>query len=335
MRRFSQHLLGGACLAVLVLAGIVLNGRAASALTLVPPSLEFGATAGETLRTSIKLYNEGLETVNLFTSTANFSAQDEQGTPNFDFDHPNQGLAGWITTDPTQLTLAAGERREVAVTVNVPSTAEPGGHYAAVFFGTQPPATKGGQVGVVSKVGTLVILRIEGTINEAASVKEFSIVGGKKSFVHPPVSFRLRIQNTGNVHVRPSGTIEIKNMFGGQTASLVVNPSGGAVLPDSIRQFQVDWKKDAGDPQGFFNHLKTEWRHFGLGAYTAQATITYGSSPRTLIASTSYTLFPWHLLLVELAAAILVVWLLTFGVKRYNDMIVRRAQNKSGPRLDT
>lgn len=330
MRRFSQHLLGGACLAVLVLAGIMLNGRAASALTLVPPSLEFGATAGETLRTSIKLYNEGLETVNLFTSTANFSAQDEQGTPNFDFDHPNQGLAGWITTDPTQLTLAAGERREVAVTVNVPTTAEPGGHYAAVFFGTQPPVTKGGQVGVASKVGTLVILRIEGAINEAASVKEFFIVGGEKLFVHPPVSFRLRIQNTGNVHVRPSGTIEIKNMFGGQTASLVVNPSGGAVLPSSIRQFEVDWKKDAGDPKGFFDHLKTEWRNFGLGTYTAQATVTYGSSPHTLIASASFTLFPWHLLLAELVSAAALVVALIFSVKRYNAMIIRRATSQRG-----
>lgn len=328
MSRLFHHWIGGAVVAVLVVVGATGLGRTAQALTLVPPSLEFGTAAGQTLRTSIKLYNEGADAVVLYTSTANFTAKDEAGTPTFDFNPPDQDLAAWIKTDPTQLTLAPGDRREVAVAITVPANADPGGHYAAVFFGTQPLAIKGGQIGVASKVGTLVILRVEGAVREFATVKEFSIIGGTSTFAHPPVSFNLRIANEGNVHLRPSGTVDIKNMFGGQTASLVLNPAQGAVLPDSTRRFQIDWKKDAGGRTGFFNQVGTEWRNFGLGTYTAQANIIYGTPGQTLIATTTFTLFPWHLLLVELVVVAALIFLIVFGVGRYNAMIIRHAESQ-------
>lgn len=166
----------------------------ASALTLVPPSLEFGAQPGQTLKTAIKLYNETNTPVTLYTSFANFTAQDEAGTPNFDFKNTSEGLASWITTDPAQLTLQPGDRVSVTVNIAVPANADPGGHYAAVFFGTQPPTTQGSGVSIASKVGSLIILRVAGKTVEQGTVKQFSIIGGQTLFTHPPVSFDLRIQ---------------------------------------------------------------------------------------------------------------------------------------------
>lgn len=120
-------------------------------------------------------------------------------------------------------------------------------------------------------------------------------------------------------------------MFGGQTASLPINTAEGAVLPNSIRQFQIDWGT-AVTNKGFFGQVAAEWQHFALGSYTAQANITYGTSGQTLSASATLMMFPWHLLLVELVGLVIVGLALVFGIKNYNGMIIRRAEGQLGQR---
>lgn len=312
----------------LAVAMMAVVSRSANALTLVPPTLEFSAQPGQTLKQDIKLYNEGNDPLILYASTANFSAKDELGEPDFKFDQAPEDLASWIVVPKDPITLAPKATEKVSITINVPNDADPGGHYSGVFFSTSPSGEAGGgQVKVLSKIGTLVILRVEGDVREAANVAAFS-VEGNASTSNLPVTFLLRVNNTGNVHVRPKGFVTVRNMFGGVTATLPINPKEGAVLPNSIRRYDIVWKKTDAEAStgGFFSQIGSEWRNFALGTYTAELVGTYGQSNQTLTASTRVTVVPWQLLTVIGLGLVVLVVLIVWLVKAYNTMIIARAQ---------
>lgn len=308
----------------------------AQALTLVPPTLEFTANAGETKNTSVKIYNEGASPIVVYTSAENFTAADENGTPSFKEQKDVTDLASWIATTPGPISLPAGGRLEVPVTIKVPATADPGSHTAAVFFANQPGTPAPGTVAIQSKVGTLILLQVNGDIRAAAEIAEFK-VDGQKTRPHRPVDFLLRVANSGNVHLRPEGTITIRNMIGGTATTLQINANQGAVLPNSIRKFTATWAKDGDGTTGnFFQEIGNEYRNFGLGTYTAEASLTYGQSNQTLVATAKFTIFPWHLLLVAFVGLVIVIFLIIWLGRSYNRMIIRQAEknisrNTRGP----
>lgn len=326
MRSWPLRALGAAAL----MAALIIRPPAARAftVTLVPPTLEFTAEPGETLHSEVKLFNESTEPLTLYPSTANFTAKDEAGTPNFDPQEAQVDLAAWVSVDRPSYTIPVGEKITVPVTIAVPANADPGGHYAALFFGNAPPGTAVSGIAVSSKIGALVILRVEGQVVERAVVRDFMLHDGRTALTQPPVQFDVRIQNTGNVHIRPTGTITVHNMFGGQTTVLTLNSAQGAILPNSSRLFTAAWQKaSAAPPSGnFFQQVASQWRNFALGSYTATIDGTYGTSAQPLTATIHFSIFPWQLLLTLLVIIIVLIILLVIGIRRYNAMIIRRAE---------
>lgn len=323
-----QYKLQKLLLVLAVVGSVMLWGtQRANALTLVPPSLEFSTQPGKTIDTLIKLYNEGSDPISVYMSTALFTAKDETGTPDFTFNAQPSDIATWIKAPAGPLGIQAGERIEVPVTIEIPATAEPGGHFAGLFFETRPPDNAPGQVKVRQKIGTLVILRIDGDIQESATVEKFAVdnIGALHRL---PVAFVTKVHNTGNVHVRPTGTIQIKNMFGKVVSTLAINESEGAVLPNSTRRFDAMWHTQTVDETrgSFTAELGREWHNFAFGKYTATFAGTYGATKQTLAATTTFTVWPWELLLVFGVGLIVVVVLLILFIKWYNGMIIRRAQ---------
>lgn len=320
----ARHFLGLSAIALLLSLGFV---KPARALTIVPPSLEFSVKPGDRVTTKVKLFNEEPKAISVFSSTANFTAKDEAGDPNFTFEDTPTDLASWIDVGRGPFTLASGDRLEVPVTITVPKNAEPGGHYASLFFGTDPSikTQNGGQISVRSLLGTLIILRVAGDITEQASLSSFSLTDGKSTFANPPVKFSVRIQNSGNVHVRPTGMITIKNMFGHVVAQVPVNDNNGAVLPNSYRRFDQGWKSDLTPARGFFGAVGTQWKNFAFGGYSATLALTYGANQQSLSGQLHFTMFPWQLLLVVLVVVVLIILILTIGVRQYNRMIITRA----------
>ena len=88
---------------------IILSPQMVAALTLTPPLLELGVEPDREISSKIKVFNESSETISLYTSTANFTSQDELGTPFFLFDEEG-GLADWIEIAPGPMVLLPGER---------------------------------------------------------------------------------------------------------------------------------------------------------------------------------------------------------------------------------
>lgn len=320
-------------LTLTVMVGVIVAlgfPRNSLALSLVPPSLEFSTQAGQTVTGKIKIFNDDKDFKTYFLSTANFVAGDENGQPKFDFAAPITDLASWIKTDAQQVDLQPGAVATVGVTIEVPKNADPGGHYAGIFVSTTPPGE--GNVKVVQKTGTLVILRVEGNVQESAVVKQFTTSDGKTVVNRLPVGLVLRVQNTGNVHFRPKGTITIRNMWGGVTSTIDINPKEGAVLPNSIRHFDLVWTKNSTDLKrgSVLSEITSEWNNFAFGGYTAELNATYGSSNQTLTGTLHLTVFPWLIILIIVLLLIAIIFLIGWMIKGYNAGIIKRAQASVG-----
>ena len=149
-----------------------LFASSALALTISPPVFELEVDPGNILQESIKIFNETDKEVTLYTSTADFTAKkDKEGLPEFLAPEESQGdLADWIQIEKGPIVILPFEERRIHFLINVPASADPGGHYSAIFFNTEPPSTEGeaGAIGISGKLGSLLLVRVSGDIIEQA-----------------------------------------------------------------------------------------------------------------------------------------------------------------------
>jgi len=304
------------------------------ALTISPPRLEFNVNPGQRVEDIIKIFNETKDPLNIFTSAANFVAKPgETGEPEFLFPKDGEeGLAAWIDIEKGPITILPNEQKIIPFTVRVPPTADPGGHYAAIFFSPSPPPGEGGVVGVIGKLGALVLFRVSGDIKEEGGLTEFSLKDNKKAYNHLPVDFVIRFENTGTVHLKPQGDIFIKNIFGRESAIVEVNKpkigTGGNVLPNSIRRFEASWDKKEireSEPTGFLEKLKTEIDNFAFGRYRADLILDYGTLGKKSQATLIFWVIPWRLTVLTIIGLLILIFLLIISIKRYNRWIIKKA----------
>ncbi|MBU0531523.1 MAG: hypothetical protein ABIG32_02865 [Candidatus Uhrbacteria bacterium] len=292
----------------LVVAPVVIDG-----IEVEPGGYEF---------VQIEILSEKEKPVMINWLVQEFVAKGEEGQQEYIVGETG-GITDWITLPEESYVLTPNETLKLPVSIAIPAGAEPGGYYATLFF-TEAAADEDGSVGIVTRVGIPILVKAAGEVIESGELVSFETVDGK-FFAHVPVSFTSRLQNTGTVHVKPSGTILIKNLFGRTVAELPANLNESNVLPDSARQVKSSWIKiDAEEPAGFFAKAAHEWRNFALGRYTADLEMIYGTEGQTFTASACFWVFPWHLFLT----VILVLAAIIGAIILYNKMIIRKAINK-------
>lgn len=218
----------------------MVGGKNAYAITITPVRFEISTDAGQTVTGEMVVMNEQEETKTLYSSYENFEARGENGSPTFV--PAVEGLATWISTE-NSITLGPKESKVVPFSITIPAGADAGGHFAAIFWSSNP--SEPGQVSIGAKIGTLVLLTVSGDIMEDGAVTDFSTKDGQKKFDALPVGFTYRFQNGGNDRIKPSGLLVVKNMFGMTRKNLPANQVEGNVLPKSTRRFEVVWQSDS------------------------------------------------------------------------------------------
>ena len=313
-----------------ILIGIVGIGIAAPvhALTVSPARVEITGDPGTTLQGEISLFNEQEGARTFFTSFENFEPSGDSGAPHFI--GAKNGLATWIRAD-SRVILESGQRATVPFSITIPKNAEPGGHFAAVFFGSQAPGTQGGgEVSIGGKIGVLVLLRVSGEVAEGGGLLEFTTKEKQRFFSALPIAFAYRINNTGGDRVVPRGEIKIKNTLQITSAKLLANEKEGSVLPSSARKFEVFWGEeplsDESEKIGFFGMALKELREFHFGWYTAKLDLVWGDDASQTAHSTyNFFVVPWQLLTI----IILVIGILGIAgkivLKKYNRFIIAQA----------
>src|SRR3989338_1022366 len=154
-RKFNRFLFGAA----LILFAFFVSTSFSQAAT-VTPRLELNGDPGQTLRGAFKIHNEERQSKTFYVSFENFQSVDETGNPTFS--GGKEDLATWITA-PESVTVGPLDFKEVPMAVQIPLNAEPGGHFAAIFLTTEPPSAKEqGEIALSSKLGTLILLPVNG-----------------------------------------------------------------------------------------------------------------------------------------------------------------------------
>jgi len=334
----KQHKFTTTGFLILALGFVAALGSAgvAKALTISPPSIEFNVQPGNQAEFIVKLYNEGAEKQTLFMNATTFTAGSEEGIPAYDFSLPKEDIATWVKIDTKPIVLEPQGRQEVTVAINVPADAAPGGHYGVVAFASNPPVADGAekpQVAIAQGIGTLLFVRVEGEVVESARVTSFQT---QSKYDHLPATFTTIYQNTGNIHLKPTGTITITGITKKLAATLQVNPAPAkaSTLPNSSRTYTATWgnedtvKTTATNAWAkFWQAYSNERANYAFGKYTATLALTAGTSGAVVTnATTTFWVLPWHIFLVWGIALILLIILLIILVKRYNKWVVAKAQ---------
>ena len=312
---------------ILLIAGFWFIPLASLALTISPAKIMLDGNPGDVLETKMTIRNDLDRILIFYPSFQRFTTRGEE--PIFLADQTD--LASWITTDPVQVTLNYNQQANIKITVRIPQDAEPGGHYAAIFWSSAAPGGEGGSgVSIVTKVGALVLLDVSGDTVESAQLERF---GAEKTlFSHKPVSFTYTLENVGTVHLEPVGQIVIKNIFGRTAAVLAINPAGTNILPGTERTVSAaNFEPEGGMPKiegdSFWSELKREKEGFALGYYRANLNLEYGKKEiQTLKAGFGFWVFPWRIIMVSLLGLGILLLLLTKGVQKYNQWIIGRVR---------
>lgn len=269
----------------------------AVSLGISPQILDLTANPGESIKNTFRLTNASPDAVDIIATPKNFTPRGEEGAVDLTVDDTNFSLAQWISVVPATTQIAPGQTQDFAVEIAVPSEAEPGSHFGSVVFQTVPPDQEGSAALVSQEIAPVILVKIAGETVESAEIAEFksekSSYSNENSF-----SFQSRIENTGNVHFKPTGKIIIKNMWGSQVAELELDQRN--VLPDSIRQITSEWQ-----PEGF-----------QLGRYTATLTIVFGDSDEIRIAETSFIVFPYQVIFPVIIVVLFITFILVKFRKR-------------------
>lgn len=243
-----------------------------ASLSISPLKYEFEINQKNSLTQKIKVTNTDDTPITLYSSKEDFVAGDDAWNPKFikpqDQLHWEFSLSNWIQVEDQNITLAPKESREVTFHIAVPANAEPGGHYGAIFF--SPGTPSGVWSPVVQRLGVLILVNVPWEIQVVWEVKSFQIwvktnqiFEAKKSFQDFPITFEAVFENTGNVHLKPTGKITLidedgeilKNIGKEIVASpagayiwekmvdyIPINDAAWNVLPQSERRFSTDWQ---------------------------------------------------------------------------------------------
>lgn len=279
-------------------------------ISVTPQLIEISATPGDSESNNVRLINNSDEPVRLEAEVRDILPEGEEGSYIPTEDRTTYSLSQWATITPDSAIIPAGGSQDFTVTLDFPENAEPGSHFATALFTTVPQANnaEGAGAQVQQELALPVLLaKVAGDITEEASVVEFK---STKDFWtnENPITFETRVENTGNVHFKPSGTIVIKNMFGKEVAKLPIEQKN--VLPDSIRK------------------LTTEWQDPGLrlGQYTADLSLVYGENDEIITASTDFVVFPYQ----TVVPAALIVIALLYILVRYRDRFSKAVRVLTG-----
>lgn len=305
--------------------GLFGNATNAFAVVVSPVIIEHELSPGMSASGKIRVSNTTDEDAKYYIGAQRFLPVGEEGRQEYIENKDDvMSFYRWFSFDQGVVIIPPKSTIEVSYTISAPLDAEPGGHYGAVFLSLDPPdlekETSGSKIS--PKTGVLFLVKISGDVIEQANIESFTV--NEKVISHLPTFFNLRIHNTGNIHFRPKGTIEVRNMWGSVVARVPANPRNSAVLPNSIRRINTWWTKSEtlASGEGFVAGLANEWRNFGLGRYVAKVDVRYGSGNIALPAQeVSFWIVPWRMGLILFIGLII----LFFAMKAYNKAIIAKA----------
>jgi hypothetical protein len=271
------------------------TNKTANGFRVSPVRSEFSIEKGKSNNLIITVENPTDIPVTAKAIVNNFVASDDEtGTPRLVLDEkapsPKNDFKSLVGVVP-EVQLAARQKKDITVRISVPQDARAGGYYGAIRFAPSTSSQGSSNVGLTASVGTIVLVTVPGSLSQKVDLLQLSAAqnGHAKSFFTSgnDISVITRLKNTGDIHVKPFGRVQVKNTFGKIVESYELNnvEPRANVLPDSTRKFNNDLKNK-------------KW----FGRYTIEANIGYSQGSGDLItASAVFWYIPtWALIVLAL-----------------------------------
>ncbi len=291
-----------------------------SGIKLIPAVVEKSVNPGDTFVETLTVTNVSGEDKEYYIYKKNIIGVENGGVPVFAKDEAEKTpyeITEWfqIPTDP--LKVPADQSIDIPITIAVPSTASPGSHFGGIFISAEPPKLRETGAGVGFEVVSVISLRISGDISDVARIRSFST--DKLLYGSKHVVFNAKIENQGNILIRPHGSVAITSMFSKTPIQVTVNDSLAGVFPETARDIEFAWDSD----------------ELGFGRYAAVLALVYEGEggQKTIDSSLVFWIFPTKIVLGVLGGLLIIIvggYLLT----RYyiNQAIIR---NAGGRRIQT
>jgi hypothetical protein len=287
-----------------------------------PLPIELSAKPGTATSTDLRVRNSGANPEKLKAILKTFSAEGPQGNIVLHDPSPDDDFTRWVSFDKPVFDAPPGQWQTVKMTINVPKSAAFGYYYAVQFELANPPKPQPGATSLQGAVVIFVLLNAEAP-GAVKKVEVKSFTADHQSYEFLPVSFKVAVHNSGNLHVAPHGNIFISR-GSHQIASLSVNATRGIVLPGSNRNFSASWndgfpaynfltdtsgqsiKDSNGNPQKNLKWSFSQVSHLRFGHYTANLLLIYNDGQRDIPVNgtLSFWVIPWRLLGVLLVVGI-------------------------------
>ena len=223
-------------------------------------------------------------------------------------------MRDYLRISTTSIDIPHAHKARIAVTINVPADAQPGGLYGSVVVGTvtKPGANdaSSGAVAsspIITRIGTLFFVRVKGPVKVEGKLTQFSLANNQTLLWNSdPVSFHLLFENNGNVHIDPFGTISVKNMLGSTVGN--IDAEAWFSMPQSLRFREVLWNPP-----------------FLFGRYVAHAQINRGYDNITDQMDIVFWVIPWKIILIILVILIILIGGIRWIATRFTIVSKRRS----------
>jgi len=218
---------------------------------------------GATLENTIRVVNAGTAAGSVILYTVDMTTGQTGGSVFRLRDDPQDVVGSWITLAASELTLAAGESRDVPFSVTIPADARAGHHLGgivaeAVELTEVANASDGAdsasfQVKVQSRNAMAVQVNLPGAVVEQIDVLGITAggQGGHQTLV-------IGMSNSGNVMLKPTGHLMVSDEEGQQVQNLQF--SMDTFLPETAIDYPMYVENEA----------------LAAGEYLADLTLQYG-----------------------------------------------------------
>lgn len=160
----------------------------------------------------------------------------------------------WLKIEPESFEMEPGSSKFINYYIHIPENLE-GELVAMVYF---VPKAKEKKSFIQSRFGVCVYAGIRGTERFVCEISSTTVNVVNSDEVNKSINFTAKVKNTGNVHVRPEGSIIIFSE--GKKIKEIKFYKGKPIYPGRSHVYSKQWK-NADLPEG---------------KYTAQAVINYG-----------------------------------------------------------
>ena len=302
-------------------------------LTVSPVFFDFSSNPGDKITNRIRIRNNTTSDMKVKIGVGKM-AGDVNGDLTLKSSN-NDDTLSWINFNSTEITAKPLEWTDIPFTIKIPGDAA-FGYYWAITFAQEGNGTlgkTGAALTGASAVPILLNVKHAGAKAEG-KVAEFQVDPYVSEYL--PVNFTVKIQNVGNIHIKPIGNVFIRSGNNKDLAILDINSEQGNIIPGTIRQFNTSWADgflvkepvlEFGEPKkdkngNVIEKVSINWdklTSFRIGQYTADLLLVFddGTKDVTLSGETTFWVFPWKAVLIILAVLIFLIIALRFILKSY------------------